>query len=70
MDTRLTQRQALTQIIQAHAQYQPSHDNINTVAICDPQADNYLLIDLGWRPTERVHDVIIQIGRASCRERV
>ena len=59
MDTLIKQRQALTQIIQDHGQYQPSHDNLKTVAICDPQTDNYLLIDLGWGQTGRVHAVVI-----------
>ena len=45
MDILIKQRQALTQTIQKHAQRQPSHDDIHTVAICDPKIDNYLLID-------------------------
>ncbi|MEM6501294.1 MAG: element excision factor XisI family protein [Cyanobacteria bacterium P01_C01_bin.89] len=49
----------MIQIIQGHAQRQPSHDEINTIAICDRQTDNYLLIDLGWGKMGRVHDVVI-----------
>lgn len=59
MDKLIIYRQALTQVIQEHAQYQPSHDELQTVAICDPQTDNYLLIDLGWGQIGRVHAVVI-----------
>ncbi len=59
MDILIKQRQALTQTIQKHAQRQPSHDDIHTVAICDPKIDNYLLIDLGWGKMGRIHDVAI-----------
>lgn len=59
MDKLINYRQAITQVIQKHAQYQPSHDQLQTIAICDPETDNYLLIDLGWGQTGRVHAVVI-----------
>ena len=60
-------RKTITQIMQKHAQYKPSHGNIEALFIWDSITDNYLLIDTGWDETGRVHAV----ARAStnCRRK-
>lgn len=59
MDKLTTYRQALSNIIQEHGQHQPSHDQIQTLTICDPITDNYLLIDSGWGNSGRIHAIAI-----------
>ncbi|MFB2878336.1 XisI protein [Floridanema aerugineum] len=54
-------RQIITKILQKHAQHQPSHGEIEALLICDPIADNYLLLDTGWDRTGRVHAVVVHL---------
>lgn len=54
-------RQIITHILQKHAQHQPSHGEIEALLICDPIADNYLLLDTGWDRTGRVHAVVVHL---------
>lgn len=54
-------RQIITNILQKHAQHQPSHGEIEALLICDPIADNYLLLDTGWDRTGRVHAVVVHL---------
>lgn len=54
-------RKIITQIFQKHAQYKPSHGEIEALFICDPITDNYLLLDTGWDKTGRVHAVVLHL---------
>ena len=54
-------RKAIIKVLQGHAQYKPSHGEIESLLICDPIADNYLLIDAGWDLTGRVHAIPIHL---------
>lgn len=54
-------RQIIQQIIAHHAEYTPSHGEIETVPICDTRYDNYLLLDVGWDKTGRVYSVILHL---------
>lgn len=51
-------RRLLTDVVTRHAQFIPSHGKIEPVAIGDTTHDQYLLMDIGWNETGRVHDVV------------
>ncbi|MEB3282664.1 MAG: XisI protein [Lyngbya sp.] len=54
-------RKIITQILHKHAQHKPSHGDIETLLLCDPITDNYLLLDTGWDRTGRVHAVVLHL---------
>lgn len=58
MDKLDTYRQIVQQIVSRHAELTPSHGQIETIPICDVAHDNYLLMDIGWDRTGRVHAVV------------
>jgi hypothetical protein len=61
MDKLVTYRRIIQKIVAHHAQYTPSHGQIETLPICDETHDNYLLMDLGWARTGRVHAVAFHL---------
>ena len=50
-----TYRAIIEQVIQDYARHSPSHGEVETVAICDPRQDHYLVVHLGWSNQYR-HD--------------
>lgn len=61
MDKLEQYRQIIQTVIQHHAEYTPSHGEIKTLPLCDTINDNYLLMDLGWDRTGRVHAVVFHL---------
>ncbi|WP_414549627.1 XisI protein [Anabaena sp. CCY 0017] len=61
MDKLERYRQILVSIVKKHAQYKPSHGQIEGLCICDQESDNYLLMDTGWDKTGRVHAVVFHL---------
>ena len=55
-------RQIIQQIVAHHAEYAPSHGQIETFPICDTNQDDYLLLDIGWDQTGRVYSVIFHLS--------
>jgi len=54
-------RWVLQQVIEKHAQMSTEPAGSESVAVCDCNGDNYLLLDVGWDATGRVHYVIIHL---------
>lgn len=54
-------RQLLKQVIQYHASMKPGNRKIDSLAICDPTNDNYLMMDVGYDHVGRSDDVIIHL---------
>ena len=54
-------RKIIVSVVKKHAQYKPSHGQIETLCICDQESDNYLLMDTGWDKTGRVHAVVFHL---------
>lgn len=54
-------RRILQQVIERHAQMAAEPSGTETIAVCDPSGDNYLLLDVGWEAGSRVHYVIIHL---------
>ena len=61
MDKLKQYRQVIQTVIKRHAEYTPSHGEIKTLPLCDTINDNYLLMDLGWDRTGRVHAVVFHL---------
>ncbi|MEW5987791.1 MAG: XisI protein [Chloroflexota bacterium] len=61
MDKLNNYRRIVQQIVARHGQYHPSHGRIEAVPICDTGNDNYLLMDIGWDRTGRVHAIAFHV---------
>jgi len=61
MDKLDAYRRILQQIVGRHAEYLPSHGQIETMPIADTSRDQYLLMDVGWDRTGRVHAVVFHL---------
>ncbi|MDY6803633.1 MAG: XisI protein [Cyanobacteriota bacterium] len=61
MDKLNRYRQIVQKIVAHHAQYSASQDEIEALSICDVTNDNYLLLDIGWDRTGRVHDIALHL---------
>lgn len=61
MDKLSCYRKIIQEIILKHAKYKPSHGKIETINICDAENDNYLLMDIGWDETGRVHETFLHL---------
>jgi hypothetical protein len=56
MDKLSHYRNLVKQIVLRHAEYSPSHGQIESSPIFDEHNDHYLLIDFGWDRPGRVHE--------------
>ncbi|WP_354636035.1 element excision factor XisI family protein [Planktothricoides raciborskii] len=54
-------RNIIIQLLEKHAHHKPSHGEIEPLLLCDRIADNYLLLDIGWDRTGRVHSVVLHL---------
>src|SRR3712207_6902902 len=44
-----------------YARYKPSHGEIETEAIVDPEKDHYEVMHVGWDNARRVHGAVVHI---------
>ncbi|BAZ10935.1 fdxN element excision controlling factor protein [Calothrix sp. NIES-4071] len=61
MDTLERYRQIVSQLIDEYAKYKPSHGEIETEAIIDPQRNHYEVMHVGWDGQRRVHGSVVHI---------
>ena len=61
MDKLERYRQILQKIVEKHSAQKPTYGKIETIPICDLVNDNYLLINVGWDRTGRVHVVDLHL---------
>lgn len=54
-------RTILRQVVQQHAQLGSNTEQPESIPICDSDTDNYLLLDVGWDATGRVHYVVFHL---------
>jgi hypothetical protein len=54
-------RQLLRQVVEMHAAMKPGDRQLESLAICDPTNDNYLMMDVGYDHVGRADDVIIHL---------
>lgn len=61
MDKLTNYRNTIKAVLSRHAEQTPSIGQITTTPVFDDQNDNYMVVDLGWDPTGRVHAVILHL---------
>lgn len=54
-------RQIVRRVMHQYAQYKPSHGEIETEAVCDPERDYYEVLHVGWDGQRRVHGSVVHI---------
>lgn len=53
--------QILKALIHRYTDLSRSDTQVESIAICDPLQDSYMLIDIRWNPSGRVHSVPIHL---------
>jgi XisI protein len=61
MDTVESYRQIVRRVMQEYARYKPSHGEIETEAVWDPERDHYEVLHVGWDGQRRVHGSVVHI---------
>jgi XisI protein len=61
MDTLNRYRQVVRELIHEYAKYKPSHGQIETEAIVDPETDHYEVMQVGWDGQHRIHGCVVHI---------
>jgi hypothetical protein len=61
MNTLEHYREIVRKLIQEYASYKPSHGQIETEAIVDPERDHYEVMHIGWDGPRRVHGSVVHI---------
>jgi len=61
MDKLENYQQIIQKILGRHAELTPSYGNIQTMPICDPNQNHYVLMDVGWDKTGRVYSVVFHL---------
>lgn len=54
-------RRIVRQLLSRHAELKPGIGQITTVPVFDEASDNYMVVDLGWDRTGRVHAVVLHL---------
>jgi hypothetical protein len=54
-------RRAVCELIERYAKFKPSHGEIDTETIIDPEKDHYELMHIGWDGPRRIHGAVIHI---------
>ena len=61
MDKLNSYRSIIKRILTRHAEQSPSLGQIVTVPVFDEHSDNYMVVDMGWDRTGRVHSVALHL---------
>ncbi|MEM7579484.1 MAG: XisI protein, partial [Cyanobacteria bacterium P01_A01_bin.80] len=61
MDTLERYRQIVRDLIYDYAKYKPSHGEIETEAIINPETDHYEVMHVGWDGQRRIHGCVVHI---------
>ncbi len=61
MDKLNNYRNIIKSVLSRHAGQTPSIGQVKTALVFDENSGNYLVVDLGWDPTGRVHAVVLHL---------
>jgi len=61
MDTIEKYQKVIQKIIMEYAQFKPSHGDIDTEAIFDPERNHYELMHVGWDGARRIHGSVLHV---------
>ncbi|NOT62083.1 MAG: XisI protein [Acidobacteria bacterium] len=54
-------RTLIEQVLRRHAQMTTEPPGSEALLVCDRTSDNYLLLDVGWDASGRVHDTLVHL---------
>ncbi len=54
-------RRIIERVLDTHAKMLGIPETVEGMAVCDPARDQYLLMDVGWAPYGRAHDVVVHL---------
>jgi hypothetical protein len=54
-------REIVRKVIREYASYKPSHGQIDTETIIDPDRDHYEVMHVGWDGDRRIHGSVIHL---------
>src|SRR5262249_39322957 len=55
-------RMIVRRLIEEYASYKPSHGQIESEAIVDPERDHYEVMHVGWDHRSRVHGCVVHVA--------
>jgi len=61
MDTLTQDRAIVRSVIDLYAGFKPSHGQIETAIVIDPERDHYEVMHIGWDGERRVHGTVVHI---------
>jgi len=61
MDSLDPWRDAIERILTEHASSPGSYGDVRSEVVADRKRDRYLLVDVGWKGLERVHEALIHV---------
>lgn len=61
MDKLIHYRNIIKTVLSRHATQTPSIGQIKTTPVFDEHNDNFMVVDMGWDPTGRVHAVVLHL---------
>ncbi len=51
----------IQRVMGEHLENTPSESDVETIAVCDENDDNYILLDIGWRYPRRVYRTVFHL---------
>lgn len=61
MDSRISYREVVKNLLNAYAKLQPAYGEFDSRVVFDDERGSYVLIEFGWLNHGRVHDSLIHI---------
>ena len=61
MDRLEQYRIAIRTVFAKHLEWSKSNDRGETIAICNEETDNYLLMNVGWNGYQRLHSIFFHL---------
>lgn len=61
MDKLSEYRRIVKEVLSRHAEQSPSLGDITTAPVFDDEHGNYMVVDMGWDRTGRVHSVVLHL---------
>lgn len=61
MDKLIRYREIVQRLLEEYASYKPSHGQIDTEMIVDPQKDHFEVTHIGWDGQRRVHGSVLHV---------
>ncbi len=61
MDRMTQYRKIVEGIIHQHVEQEKKESNSELLAVCDAESGNYLLMEVGWEPSQRIYNTLFHL---------